>query len=269
MLRRSLTVTSCLLLACTIAAEAAEHKLDQLREDVHPTHTSTDAPHHDDDRDREHSHASVDDELSSAAGEFLAEAALIAAAAIYITPVLLLDDAWEPGWDITQPHQPQRLPPRVFAVDAWAAYQDDGDGVTHEWGRARVDSTSRFGATLTLDHLREDGDQLMLGSADLSVRFAQGHGWEFHGGLGGQWLHDANYADGGIHLAYGAQWWPVAPLVLRAELTTGRLGESGTGEAWGQAGLAWRWGEVFAGGRYQRIGSVEFAGPMLGVAAHW
>ena len=264
-----LTTTCGLLLALGLGglAQGAEHKLDELRENVHPTKKSSSSSSSQSNSSDSSSSSSFD--LSNPVTDAMFLGAAIAVGTVVWIPMVALNDHWDDGWDVSRPHQPQRLPPQIFSWDVLAAYQDDGDGVTHEWGRIRFDTAYRFGVTATLDHLREDGDQLMLSSADLSVRFAQGQGWEFHGGLGGQWLHDAELTDGGIHLSYGAEWWPINPLVLRAEVTCGTLGESGTGEAWGHVGAAYRWGEIFAGGRYHHIGTVEFAGPLVGAAVHW
>ena len=57
--------------------------------------------------------------------------------------------------------------------------------------------------------------------------------------------------------------------VLRAQVAGGGVGYAGVCEAWGHVGIAWRHGELFAGGRWLKIGSVEFAGPLFGIATYW
>lgn len=80
---------------------------------------------------------------------------------------------------------------------------------------------------------------------------------------------DTHATDAGVDLFYGVDVWPIAPLVVRAQVAGGGIGQAGFGEAWGHVGVMWRYGEIFAGSRWLKIGSVEFAGPVLGIGAHW
>ena len=257
------------LLAAAVGA-AAGGKLDQVRDDVHDDPPKQDhPPAHDTHDDRAHQEpcatASPGDDDGGLAGELV----FWALATPVWAPMGLLGDDFSPGWDASCAHQPRRDADQVVSADALAAWQDDHDGVTHRWARLDLATRWRVGAIATMERLDEGDDHLTLGTADLAVRFAQGHGFAFHAGLGGRWLKDGSGTEGGIDALYGFEWWPVAPLVVRAEFSVGRIGEASVVEAWGHAGVAWRWVEIFAGGRWMRIGSVEFAGPVFGAGLHY
>ena len=42
---------------------------------------------------------------------------------------------------------------------------------------------------------------------------------------------DANATDAGIDLFYGVEVWPIAPVVVRAQVAGGGVGQAGFGEA--------------------------------------
>lgn len=252
-----------LLLLAAVGAGAAEGgKLDRVRDDVRgdpPARTGD-------------GHAPQDSsyfDLGDDGDDLAAELIFWAIATPVWAPMSMLEDDFTPGWDASRRHQPRREADQMVSVDALAAWQDDGDGVTHRWARLDLATRWRLGVIATVERLDEGDDHLLLGTADLAVRFAQGHGVALHAGLGGRWLRDGIGTEGGIDALYGFAWWPIAPLVVRSEISVGRVGEASVVEAWGHVGAAWRWAEVFAGGRWMRIGSVEFAGPVLGAGFHY
>lgn len=260
-----------LLLLAATAGAAEGGKLDRVREDVRsdpPPKQDRQPVHHADDH-RAPADSCAATSLDDDGGDLVGGLVFWGLATPVWAPMSLLGDDFSPGWDASRPHQPRRDADHAVSADLLAAWQDDRDGVTHRWARLDLATRWRVGAIATMERLDEGGDHLTLGTADLAVRFAQGRGVAFHAGLGGRWLRDAVGTEGGIDALYGIEWWPVAPLALRSEISVGRVGEASVVEAWGHAGVAWRWVEVFAGGRWMRIGSVEFAGPVFGAGFHY
>jgi hypothetical protein len=69
----------------------------------------------------------------------------------------------------------------------------------------------------------------------------------------------------GFNFTYGADFFPVRPLVLSTALDVGDLGWAAVVHGRGTVGLIHRGGEVFAGYDFLRIGSVNLQGPVLGL----
>lgn len=246
------------------AAHAADNKLDAVRDDVRehssdptPTTSTTTSSHHD------HSGTNLEADL-------FGEVGLWVLSSPWWGPMVALDDTrFDLGWPEAKSYQPPRPETRAVAIDVLAAYQPDGDGVDHDWLYATIDTRWRFGLSGSVDRMRENDDHLTLGQTDLMWRFAQSPHVRFTTGAGVRWLTDATATDAGIDLFYGVDAWPIAPVVVRAQVAGGSVGQTGFGEAWGHVGVMWRYGEIFAGGRWLKIGSVEFAGPVFGLGAHW
>ncbi|MCI0639159.1 MAG: hypothetical protein L0Y72_14350 [Gemmataceae bacterium] len=84
-------------------------------------------------------------------------------------------------------------------------------------------------------------------------------------GVGLSWLLDRFDTDFGFNFHYGADVFPVHPLVLSGSADLGFVGNAGVAHVRGSAGVLWRNWEFFGGYDFLRIGRVELHGPMIGI----
>ena len=99
-------------------------------------------------------------------------------------------------------------------------------------GRATLEHSSRFGIDTELTSRTEkiEGgghDQIWNGDFNVTYRFAQSKHWLFRTGLGVNWLGDHEHVDVGFNFTYGAEWFPIEPLVITGTIDWGRIADAG------------------------------------------
>lgn len=118
---------------------------------------------------------------------------------------------------------------RRLSTRAWFELGRDFDDLERVGLGLRVEHASRFGLDLAWSRFREDlgaagTDELDLGLAFLTVRFAQAPRAAFRAGLGTSWLHDDEGTEGGFAARYGVEFLPTPRATLAVDADLGVLG---------------------------------------------
>ena len=147
---------------------------------------------------------------------------------------------------------------------------NDFDGLNRTGAHLFLDTASRFGVVTRWDHYRERlgcgcWDYTTLGDAHLTFRFAQSAAAQFHAGLGARWRFDRSDTSGGVSFLYGADFFPIDPLVVSTSIDLGNLDRQFVFRARASAG--WQVGrcELLGGYDFLRFGSVNLQGPFVGL----
>lgn len=184
-----------------------------------------------------------------------------------------LDTALREGPEMPQTIlDPQSL--RPWSARLQLENGNDFSGLNRTGAALSLDSASRFGLSTRWDHYRERltcgcWDYTTLGDAHLTYRFAQSPAAQFYAGLGARWRFDHSDTSGGVSALYGADLFPVDPLVLSASIDLGNLDRSFVFRARASAG--WQVGrfELLGGYDFLRLGSANLQGPFLGLRLWW
>jgi hypothetical protein len=149
-------------------------------------------------------------------------------------------------------------------------YLDDFEGVTAYRGRLVVEHVNRWGIDSEWNYWRESlspgvHDQLWTGDANIVYRFAQNERVLMRSGLGVAWLADNEEVNLGFNFTYGADIYPIEPLVFTADLDAGWIGEAWMLHLRATAGLVYRQAEVYAGYDYLEIGNAQLNGVVAGL----
>ncbi len=112
-------------------------------------------------------------------------------------------------------------------------------------------------------------DELALGDLNFVLRIAQTQRIQMRSGVGFNWLADDGGADFGFNFTYGADLFPIKPLVLSTVIDWGTLHHASLFHARGTVGITWKRLEIFAGYDFRRIGVVDFQGPIAGVQLYF
>lgn len=144
------------------------------------------------------------------------------------------------------------------------------DQVNRVHGQLRIDTISRLGAEIDTTYFHEQlaggaSDELWIGNAAITYRFAQSARAQFRSGLGMRWLTDDTSTDLGFSFLYGADFFPARPWVISTLFDTGTIGSAGVIHARLTSGLQFHGCELFGGYDYLRIGHADIAGPVAGV----
>jgi len=130
-------------------------------------------------------------------------------------------------------------------------------------GRLLLSTSSRFGLDAQASHFEERRagggiDTLWVGDCNLVFRFAQAEKAEFRTGLGFNWLDGRESArrqsDFGFNFTYGADFFPVKPWVLSADLDAGNLGRAALVRFRTTGGILLHGVEAYTGYEYLDIG---------------
>ena len=84
-------------------------------------------------------------------------------------------------------------------------------------------------------------------------------------GLGLNVLDDRFRTHYGFNFTYGADIFPVKPLVVSLSMDAGNVGHAGLFRARGTVGVLYRGLELFTGYDYLNIGGVDLQGPLAGL----
>jgi hypothetical protein len=282
------------VLCCWCAAPplgGQEGRLQRVREEVRGDGDKREEPGKREDSGGSRDCASPDAEETES---FFGELALYGLLAPFILPAALLGDDYGPrGYFLRHPYQhglpgylrldgrsyegpsPDAAPLDLDRLDGWmgrVTVQESNDfrGLNRVTGQLLLDTTLRLGVQTgwTWLHERPGGgrsDDLGLGDISLTFRFAQNEYVQMRAGLGARVLVDTGDARWGFNFTYGADVFPVRPLVLSAVLDLGTVGDAGVFHGRATVGAIFRGWEVFAGYDYLRIGSVDLQGPAVGL----
>ena len=159
---------------------------------------------------------------------------------------------------------------RNWSVQADVEDGYDFRGVNRLGTRLVFDTTSRFGVATDWDFFTQRlpcgcYDELTLGDANLTFRFAQSEWMQMYAGLGGRVMPDRSDTRGGFNFTYGGDVFPCKPVVISSSLDLGDLGSAAVFRVRGTVGLVHRHWELFGGYDFLRIGSVDLQGPMAGL----
>jgi hypothetical protein len=158
---------------------------------------------------------------------------------------------------------------KTWAVRLSVEDGNDFQGLNRLDGQVFFDTTSRLGLRSHWSQFQEnvDGrtDESLLGDTELTYRFVQREWLQMHTGLGVRLLTDRSDTRVGFNFFYGADVYPLAPLVLSTSLDLGNLDAAFVLHGRLTAGVAWRNWELLTGYDFLRIGSVNLQGPLLGL----
>jgi hypothetical protein len=147
---------------------------------------------------------------------------------------------------------------------------DDFRGMNRAGVRLAFDTTSRFGFVTNWNVLTEQldnggTDNGVLGDTDLTFRFAQCDWMQMYAGVGLRVLTDRYDSQFGFNFLYGADIFPVKPIILSTSLDVGNLSDNFFIHGRGTLGANYRNCEVFGGYDFIRMGGVNIQGALVGV----
>jgi hypothetical protein len=202
----------------------------------------------------------------------------------YVPYSVLRDDLHNVAWFLHYPYENDR-PGYLWAPQS-SVYDHEGlgglavrlsvedgndfHGLNRVGGRLFVDTNGRFGLQARGHFYHEDvmpgqTEDLFLGSTEVTFRFAQSDRASFFVGAGARVSDHDRRARCGCNFTYGADFYPVKPLILSLSLDAGNLGSDGVLNVRGTAGLVFDRFEFFAGYDYLLIGSVDLQGALAGL----
>jgi hypothetical protein len=170
------------------------------------------------------------------------------------------------AWDAEE--LPEGL--RVWSGRVFVEESNDFDGLNRVNAQLLIETTCRLGFQASTSYLREHldnggHDEMVVGDANVTWRFAQTEKVQMRTGLGFRWLADSKDSNFGVNFLYGGDFYPVKPLVVSTFLDLGNLGSAFVIHGRATAGvLLSRW-EFFTGYDWLRIGSVDLHGPVAGI----
>lgn len=108
-------------------------------------------------------------------------------------------------------------------------------------------------------------DRLWIGSAAVSVLFAQSEYAQFRTGLGTRWMPDGDVSHSGWHFLYGMDFYPMQPLVLSLQGDAGTLGGAWVTSARGSVGAVVDQVEFYLGYEGFWVEDVDLSTWLVGV----
>jgi hypothetical protein len=250
-----------LTLLAPLVSRADDGVLQRVREEVHAERKSE-------------ARGGDSDRCSSADDEWINWWAILGLP--FWLPCHALDDhlIHFPNPDFHAPH-PYTGYSRHFGKPDWTTRvsldaSNDFDGLTRVNGRLLLHLRGRFGLDTGWTYLHERlpgdrSDNLVLGDANLVLRFAQNEQWQFRTGLGARVLADQGNARFGFNFTYGADFFPAKPFVFSGDIDLGTLGSAGVVHGRLTGGITRNGWELFAGYDYLQIGRVDLQGPVVGL----
>jgi hypothetical protein len=172
---------------------------------------------------------------------------------------------WVDQSSLPRPDGAGNLALRLSAEDG-----NDFHGLNRTGGRLFVDTNGRLGLQVRGDWYRErlpegQSDVLFLGSTEVTFRFAQSERLQFFAGLGARMSENDLRSRFGVNFTYGADIYPINPLVVSLSLDVGNLGSDLVFNAHATAGVLYKHVELFAGYDYLLIGPVDLQGALAGI----
>jgi len=149
-------------------------------------------------------------------------------------------------------------------------YANTFDGVQRVGGQFLFDTTSRFGVDTEFNLWTEDQasglpDELWTGDVNLVFRFAQSPRMQMRTGVGINWFSDDQGMETGFNFTYSADFFPVDPVVMTAELDLGAVGEVNVVHFRSTIGLHFHRVEIYTGYDHFSIGETELDSLIAGI----
>jgi len=222
-------------------------------------------------------------------GQLCGMAVVCVVAAPYVIPAKLLgDDYSEQGYFLPYPyadgkpgsmqiHFSEKEKPfgQEDPVKCWLARlaveeSNDFNSLNRLSGHFLLDTCLRVGLQTSWGYLTENlhgnnRDHMVLGDVNVVFRFAQNEYVQMRSGLGVRLSTDSHESHAGFNFSYGADAYPVKPLVFSALIDAGTLGSAGVFHGRVTGGILWRHCEFYAGYDYLLVGSVSLQGPVAGL----
>ncbi|MBC7853832.1 MAG: hypothetical protein IAF94_10380 [Pirellulaceae bacterium] len=284
---KSAGITALLAIAWLTTDARAEDSLGQLREEVR----TEDPPAPSRDRAEERQATSYDpycdpsneDTCSDGWGELLLPAFVVAGTAatapFWGPPMLVGDSRLVDGYFPRYPYKHRGgymwigdHVPDVYVVGVRARSDFGTSFGRFDWvgGNLLVESTARWGGETDFRVLYESltgngNDSMTLGDANLFYRFAQSDQFQARTGLGFNYLADPADTNYGFNFTYAADWYPVKPVIVSAELDLGWLGQESLFHLRVTEGVNWKYGEAYVGYDYYDVGNFQVGGMVAGV----
>lgn len=215
------------------------------------------------------SYSSDCDDSDNIVGQLAGYAFLAAASTPFVVPRAALGDDGEPGYYPDYPYDARGQVGSIVYDDSLpgahdsllvlqADYGTDFDSLEHAHGRLFGDVSLRVGIDTEFYYRHEDvvtgDDELWMGDANFTYRFAQNQNWQFRAGLGVNWLTDRSESDAGINTTYTVEWFPEDPWMLAGAIDWGRVGDTSLFHYRGTVGLTHNGWGIFTGYDYLGIG---------------
>lgn len=195
-------------------------------------------------------------------------------------PHLALDD--DLGKDAWFPKHPYRETDGALAYDEaikgthdslivlQGVYGNDLDDMRLFNGRAILEHRSRWGLDTEFFYRHEDlsnggNDELWHGDLNLTYRFAQSEHWLFRAGAGANWISSRGTDDVGFNLTYGAEWFPLEPLVVTGTIDWGKIASASLFHGRAMIGVTKNGWGVFTGYDYFRVSDTGISSWISGV----
>jgi hypothetical protein len=134
----------------------------------------------------------------------------------------------------------------------------------------RTETASRFGFRIRIDDFYDQSkcgclDDFNLGTFDVTYRFAQSERLQMYAGVGLRNIDTSASSHYGYNFTYGADVYPVRPVILSLQMDGGAVDGVGIFRARGTAGVIWRRYELFTGYDYLHIGGFDLHSLLAGV----
>ena len=265
----------------------AEDSLSQLREEVRTEDPPAPSRERAEDRQATSYNPSSDpsnpdtnnDEWGALFLPALGVAGVAASAPFWGPPMLIGDSRLVDGYFPRYPYKQRGgymwigdPVPDVYVVGIRARSDFGTNFGRFEWvgGHLLIESTARLGVETDFRVLQQNGpgttfDSLTLGDANLFYRFAQSNQFQGRAGLGFNYLVDRADSNFGFNFTYAADWYPVKPVIVSAELDLGWLGQESLFHIRVTEGVNWKYGEAFVGYDYYDVGNFQVGGMVAGV----
>jgi hypothetical protein len=157
-----------------------------------------------------------------------------------------------------------------WATHIRTEYLDDFDRLTGYRGHVLLEHSNRLGFESETNYWREttaagSHDELWTGDANVVLRFAHNEQVQMRSGIGLAWLADEFGTDAGFNFTYGADLYPIKPVVISADLDAGWIGHAPLLHLRTTIGVTWKQAEVYTGYDYLEIGDAQLDGLIAGV----
>jgi hypothetical protein len=161
---------------------------------------------------------------------------------------------------------------RSFAIRLIGDYSFDLETIHKTSAYLLFETRWRWGVEAGFSYLYErfpDGntppEELSLGDVNIVFRFAQSKRIQMRTGVGGRYMVDGLGASFGVNFTYGADLYPVYPLVFSTVIDFGSLDRAFVLHARGSVGAVFRSFEAFAGWDVLQVGDAVVHGPLVGI----
>jgi hypothetical protein len=136
-----------------------------------------------------------------------------------------------------------------------------------------LERSSRWGYKLQWDYLEkhlpdERYSHMNLGDFNFVFRFAQSQRAQFRTGIGFNWLEDSGPTNFGFNFTYGADFYPLQPLIISTVFDWGALGRTNLLRGRFTIGALLRNYEVYTGYEYLDIDRTGI-GSLIGGVRLW